>query len=88
MLCGTQCKVFSLLSNVGETVPASESDDEARKDSLLEGIYQQRERFVIRKLVQKHGSGEDVVDVLSGLLDVSTGPRVLQHDNLLQTRKG
>lgn len=54
-------------------MPASESDDESRKDGLLEGVYQARERSVIIKVLQKHGCGTDVLEDLSTLLGVPAG---------------
>jgi hypothetical protein len=39
----------------GETVPASDSDEEARGESALEGPLREREEFVARAVARRHG---------------------------------
>lgn len=57
----------------GETIPASDSDEETRGDDSLEGIYRQRESCVIGEILKEFGSSKSVLQCLSDELQLSHG---------------
>ena len=44
----------------GETVPASDSDEEARGESALEGPLREREEYVAQAIARRHGISSTV----------------------------
>lgn len=58
---------------VGETIPASDSDEETRGDESLEGIYRHRESSLIAQIVNEFGGGIPVLQCLSNELQLSFG---------------
>ena len=58
----------------GETIPASDSEDEERQlDGELEGAGRERSVWVMRRLAQEAGTGPDVVSVLAKRFGASKG---------------
>ena len=53
------------LPPTGETVPASDSEEEIRGDNTLDGIFREREQYVISSIVKEHGNTEEVIDILA-----------------------
>ena len=59
----------------GETIPASDSEDEERQaEGELEGAGRERSEWVMRRLAQEAGAGPDVVSVLAKRFGASKGP--------------
>ena len=53
----------------GETIPASDSDDETGKgEGTLEGAHREREEWVLQRAASELGAGPMVVDVLASRL--------------------
>ncbi len=65
--------IIILSHMAGETIPASDSDEETRGSDALEGIYRQRERCVIAEILQQFGSSKAVLQSLSDELQLSLG---------------
>ena len=62
----------SINSRVGETIPASDSEDEDRKgEGNLEGAHREREEWVMRQLAAEHGFVPDTVKALADRLDAA-----------------
>lgn len=58
----------------GETIPASDSEDEDRRgEGSLEGAHRESEEWVMRQLAQEMGVTPEVVEVLAKRLDAGTG---------------
>ena len=59
----------SVLRRAGETIPASDSDDETgRGEGTLEGAHREREEWVLQRVASELGAGPMVVDVLASRL--------------------
>lgn len=58
----------------GETIPASDSDDEERRgEDQLEGPHRECIERVMRQLMAEHGSGPDVVQALAMKFSAANG---------------
>lgn len=57
----------------GETIPASDSEDEAKGDTNLEGIYYEQEAFVVAKAIEKFGCVSSTIKALSEQLKCNSG---------------
>ena len=59
----------------GETIPASDSEDEERQlEGELEGAGRERSVWVMRRLALEAGAGPDVVSILAKRFGASKGP--------------
>lgn len=58
---------------LGETIPASDSDEETKGDDSLEGIYRQRDAFVVSDILRQYGRGPEVMECLANGLQLSIG---------------
>ncbi len=69
------CEHHPLVRATGETIPASDSEDEERQlEGELEGAGRERSVWVMRRLAQEAGAGPDVVAVLAKRFGASKGP--------------
>ena len=46
-------------------MPASDSEEEMRGDNTLDGIFREREQFVISSIVKEHGNTAEVIEILA-----------------------
>lgn len=61
-------------THAGETIPASDSDDDDRmQEGSLEGAGRERSMWVMQRLAREAGTGRDVVAMLAKLFGASEG---------------
>ena len=66
----------------GETIPASDSDDETRRgEGTLEGAHREREEWVLQRAASELGAGPMVVDVLASRLGAASSARLPTNTN-------
>ena len=58
-------------------MPASDSEEEMRGDNTLDGIFREREQFVISSIVKEHGNTAEVVEILA---EKTNGTQGVQAD--------
>ena len=58
----------------GETIPLSDSDEEADSDTeSLDGVSRQADMFLLNKALSQYGIRRDVVRVAAGMMKVKKG---------------
>ncbi|KAK9917862.1 hypothetical protein WJX75_009030 [Coccomyxa subellipsoidea] len=73
----------------GETIPASDSEDEDRRgEGSLEGAHRESEEWVMRQLAQEMGVTPEVVEILAKRLDAGTAVVEARLHALLAERNG
>ena len=71
----------------GETIPASDSDDETGKgEGTLEGAHREREEWVLQRAAGELGAGPLLVDVLASRLGAAPSASVFTTTNVEHPR--
>ncbi|BDA50448.1 Histone-lysine N-methyltransferase EZH1 [Coccomyxa sp. Obi] len=72
----------------GETIPASDSEDEDRKgEGNLEGAHREREEWVMRQLAAEHGVVPETVEALADRLDAAPSVVEARLKSLLEEKQ-
>lgn len=73
----------------GETIPASDSEDEGglrREGTLVEGAHREREAWVLRRAAAELGTGPLVVGTLARRMGASSGAGSYPSPDVVQCR--
>ena len=54
-------------------MPATDDDEESKADDVLEGMSWEREVYVVKKVFERHGTGQAVMNALAQVLGVLPG---------------
>ncbi len=60
-------------ADAGETIPASDSEEEAPGNMVLDGIYRQQQDHILRGTLQEFGKTPKVLRLLAEKLDATVG---------------